>query len=294
LPVFNTDYFGDRKHLIPSSTSEHGDPTLYIDHADLLTEFAVQVYKKDLNLVMVGEPGSGKTDGWRYVAYECNMPFERLPYNEDSEPDMFLGIMQYDPVQGTYLDVGLLPEGWVNPGFLLSDEPNIAPEAIMQVYRSMNDSSRLLIVYKQKFMRHDYCFHAMAINPHWDFRNIGTKPLASADSRRLSFKWMPNPDNDQLRQIITHTVKKVDDVDIDRKLLDIIIKIGNDLREMSKNGTLPDFWTVAQEIKVARLIEDFGIEGAYSRAYFDYIDPEDARPAMKAIKSHVPYGTDWA
>lgn len=293
LPIFDSAFFGDRASLIPSSKSEHGDPTLYIDHAGLKTEFAVQVYKKDLNLVMVGEPGTGKTEGWRYMAYTCNMPFVRLAYNENSEPEHFLGLMQFNQTQGTFVLPGDLPENWILPGFLLSDEPNLAPEAIMQVYRMMNDSSRQLAVYKERFLRHDYCFHAMAINPHWDFRNIGAKPLASADSRRLAFMWMPNPDNEQLRAIITQTVKKLDDVTIDKKLLTIIIKIGEDLRQMSKLGTLPDFWTVSQEIKVARLVEDFGLEGAYRRAYFNYIDPQDAAPAMKAIKSHVPYGSDW-
>jgi len=294
LPIFESSFFGERASLIPSSKSEHGDPSLYIDHAGLLDEFAVQVYKKDLNLVMVGEPGSGKTEGWRFVAWMVNMPFTRLSYNEASEPDMFLGLYEFDPAKGTYLNPGLLPTSWELPGFILSDEPNLAPEAIMQSYRSMNDSSRTLTVYKEEYKRHDYCFHAMAINPHWDFRNIGAKPLASADSRRLSFMWMPNPSTSQLREIISNTVLKLDGEAPPKALLDIIIKIGEDLRRMSKEGTLPDFWTVSQEIKVARLVDDFGIEGAYRRAYFNYIAPEDAESAMASIKSHVPYGSDWA
>jgi len=134
----------------------------------------------------------------------------------------------------------------------------------------------------------------MAMNPHWDFRNIGAKPLASADSRRMAFHWMPNPDKTQLAQILTQTLTKLDGVAPAKGLLDIIIAIGEDLRQMSKSGTLPDFWTVAQEIKVARLVDDFGLEGAYRRAYFNYLDPQDAEPAMAAIKSHVPYGCDWA
>ena len=294
LPIFRSDYFGERASLIPSAESEHGDPTLYIDHSNLMTEFAVQVYQKDFNLVVVGEPGSGKTEGVRWLAYTMNMPFERLPYTEDSESDQFLGMYQFDPTRGTYLDPGLLPEAWVLPGVLLSDEPNLAPEPIMQAYRSMNDSSRQLTVYKEKYMRHDYCFHIMAINPHWDFRNIGTKPLASADSRRLSFHWMPNPDASMAKEIISSTIKKLDGKAPERKLVTLIVKISQDLNEMSQQGTLPDFWTLSQDIKVARLVEDFGLEGAYRRAYFNYIDPQDAEPAMAAIKGHVPYGSEWA
>lgn len=293
LPIFDPSYFGERAELIPSAKNDHADPSLYIDHAGLLTEFAVQVYRKDLNLVAVGEAGTGKTEGVRYLAWRLQMPFERLSYNEASEPDQFLGLYQFDPTKGTYFEPGYLPLGWVSPGFLLSDEPNLAPEAIMQAYRSMNDSSRELVIYRERFRRHDYCFHIMAINPHWDFRNIGTKPLASADSRRLSFFWMPHPDKDMLRTIISTTVEKTDGAKPDAKLVTLIIKIGEDLRQMAKEGTLPDTWTVSQDVKVARLVEDFGLEGAYRRAYFNYIDPQDAEPAMAAIKSHVPYGSEW-
>jgi hypothetical protein len=295
LPIFDGAYFGENEALIPTAKSEHGDPTLYIDHANLLEEFAIMVYKRDLNMVIEGEPGTGKTDGWRYLAHRLNMPFVRLAYNEASEPDQFLGLYEFDPQKGTYLNPGMLPEWWTKQCFLLSDEPNTPDSnAIMQAYRSMNDSSRELIVYKERFKRHDYCFHAMAMNPHWDFRNIGTKPLASADSRRLSFFWMPNPDEKMLRTIISTTVERLTKVAPDKKVLDVMIKIGNDLRNMSKEGTLPDFWTVAQEIKVALLVEDFGLEGAYRRAYFNHISPDDAEAAMGAIKSHTPYGVDWA
>lgn len=294
LPIFDPSSFGEDSEFVPSALSEHGDPSLYIDHAGLLDEFAVSVYNKDLNLVLVGEPGTGKTEGVRWLAYTMQMPFMRLSYSELSEPEQFLGQQQFDPVKGTYFEEGLLPEWWQKVGFLLSDEPNLAPEAIMQSYRSMNDSSRTLTVYRKQYQRNDYCFHVMAINPHWDFRNIGAKPLASADSRRLTFMWMPNPDEAQLRAIINTAVEKIDGEAPRKELLDVIMKIGKDLRAMSKEGTLPDFWTVSQEIKVVRLVEDFGIEGAYRRAYFNYIAPEDAEPAMAAIKTHVPYGSEWA
>lgn len=294
LPIFRTDYFGDQAAKIPTPKSEYGDPTLYIDHAGLLTEFAVQVYKKDLNLCLVAEPGAGKTEGVRWIAYMLNMPFYRIAYTNDTDPDEVLGTYQYDPQKGTYLDLGTLPTIWQLPGVGLSDETNLGPEACVQSYRSMNDSSRILKVYKEEILRHDYHFHFQAINPHWDFRNIGAKPLASADSRRMSFFWMPNPDKAMMKKIITQTVQKLDGEAPPKELVDLIVKIGEDLREMSKEGTLPDFWTVSQEIKVARLVDDFGLEGAYRRAYFNYIDPQDAEPAMASIKSHVPYGSDWA
>lgn len=308
LPIFRTDFIPEEhRHLIPSSSAENGDPSLYIDHNGLLAEFAVMVYKLDLNLCLDGEPGSGKTEGVRHIAWQMNLPFRRLTYNEGSEMEQYLGLYQYGPytrinkhtgeeeeVIGTHLVPGLLPQAWVEMGITLSDEPNLAMEAIFQSYRSMNDSSRTLQVYNEPFMRNDYQFHVMAINPHWDFRNIGAKPLAAADSRRLAFFWMSDPSDDMKREIITKSLDKLDGTVLNPAVLKAIMEAGKDLRQMAKDQELPDFWTLSQEIKVARLVEDFGLEGAYRRAYFNYIDPQTTETAMNMIKSHIPYGSDWS
>ena len=306
LPIFRTDFFSEEDQaLIPKSGSDYGDPALFIDHDNVEVEFAVQCYTKDMNLVFIGEPGCGKTEAGRYIAWRLNVPFRRLTYNESSDPDQFLGMYQYGPhpevqsdgsvkeVVGTYFDKGDLPIAWESLGVTLSDEPNIAPEAIVQGYRSMNDSSRELVIYHHRFRRHDYCFHLMAMNPHYDFRNIGAKPLASADSRRLAFHLMHPPTPDQIKAIVTRAVKTLDDADVDPQVLNIIVKANEDLREMSAQNTLPDFWNVSQDVKVARLVPDFGLEGAYRRAYFNYIDPETAKLAIDMVMTHVPSGFAW-
>ena len=62
LPIFQTDYFGDRADLIPDpNASGTADPSLYIDHSGLLEKFAVMSYKLDQNLLLTGEPGTGKS-----------------------------------------------------------------------------------------------------------------------------------------------------------------------------------------------------------------------------------------
>lgn len=304
LPIFDTAFFSEEEQSrIPKSGSDYGDPSLFIDHDNILVEFAVQSYTKDLNLCLIGDPGSGKTEGARFVAWELNMPFDRITYNEDTDPDEVLGFHHFGEhevvaddgsvktVTGTYFKMGILPRAWQKMQVLLSDEPNIAKEAIVQSYRSMNDSSRELIVAGEKFRRHDYCFHIMAMNPHYDFRNIGAKPMASADSRRLSFHFVSPPNDEQIKQILTRAIKTLDKgASIDPEVMKIIIAAGRDLRQMVKDNLLPDFWTTSQEVKVARLVPDFGILGAYRRAYFNYIDPQTTEVAMRAIESHIPSG----
>ncbi len=295
LPIFETDYFGDRAELIPDPhQSTTSDPSLYVDHAGLLEEFAVQCYVLDMNLALTGEPGTGKTEGANYLAWMLNMPFVRLAYTSASEPDHFLGTPQYSAEKGTYFQPGLLPRNWTQPTILLSDEMNLPEEAIQEAYRSMNDSARLLQVYGNNFYRHDYCFHLGAMNPAHDFRNLNAKPFASANSSRWSWKEVPNPTEEQVRGIIARSFEKLEGRPIDKNHLNVIVKIGEDLREASRQGELPDFWTLRQELKVARLIPYFGVQGAYDRAYFFYADPATRALGEKVITSIVPPGADWA
>ena len=306
LPIFQTDYFGDRADLIPDpNASGTADPSLYIDHSGLLEKFAVISYTLDQNLLLTGEPGTGKSEGAAWLAWMMNMPFVRLPYNESSEPDQFLGSPQYgdtgevDPVTGqailgTYFKPGILPTNWMEPCVLLSDEINLPTEAIQQAYRSGNDSSRILQVYGNTYKRHDYCFHVAALNPSHDFRNIGAKPMASADSSRYVFHHMPNPSPEMIRKVLTTTVERLDHEVPDPHLITTIINIGEDLRAMSREGKLPDFWTLRQEVKVARIAPFFGLKGAYGAAYLDYVDTNVRELCETAIRSHLPSGPSWA
>jgi MoxR-like ATPase len=234
-----------------------------------------------------------------------NMPFVRLAYNESSEPDQFLGAPAYgdtgkvDPVTGsailgTYFKPGILPTNWMEPCVLLSDEINLPTEAIQQAYRSGNDSSRVIQVYGNTYRRHDYCFHMAALNPAHDFRNIGAKPMASADSGRYVFHHMPNPSPDMIRKVLNATVERLDHVLPDPLLVTTIINIGEDLRAMSRDGKLPDFWTLRQEVKVARIAPFFGLKGAYDAAYLDYVDKNTRELCETSIRSHMPSGPDWA
>ena len=287
LPVFRTDYFSPEEQALIPKTGSDAHPELYVDHAHLLWEFAAQSYSCDFTLTLVGEPGSGKTEGVRWLAWMLNMPFVRLGFTGYSEPEQFLGMYQASPERGTYLEPGFLPERWTREGFLLSDEFNTAPEEIVQSYRSMNDSSRMLHIYREVFWRHDYCFHLMAVNPDWDFRNIGAKPLSDADTSRLSFMWMPQPDEKLLRKIIAGSVAKISGHEMDPDKLEQILAIGKDMRASSEQGTLSRSWTPRQEVKVGLLARYYPLDIAYRRALLDFISPAEQEVALTFIKSHI-------
>ena len=291
LPVFRDDYIGvERLPLIPGrNPNDDFDPERYTDHQNLLAEFALTSYLHDMNLCLIGEPGVGKTEFAKYLGFLMNLPVVILSYNESSDPDNYLGAPGFDPEKGTYFKPGPLPINWELPGIGLSDEPNTGCDAIMQSYRSMNDSSRMLRVYDQLYYRHPYHFHLMAMNPAWDFRNIGTKTMASADTRRLSFFEVAQPDQETSKAIIKRAVD-----DVAPEVLQCIVQVSDELKEAGRQGTIPDAWSIAQDIKVANLAADYGLTEAYKRAYLFAIDPDQRANALKLIASRIPYGVDWA
>jgi ABC-type dipeptide/oligopeptide/nickel transport system ATPase component len=288
-PIFETDFFGDYAADIPQATQEEGDPSLYVDHFGLMTRFLSVSWTRDQTLALIGEPGSGKTTGARYLSWLMNMPFVHIQYTESTEPEEVLGMPGIKDGD-TFIDPGSLPLAWQRPCLLLSDEVNLSQEAILQAYRSMNDSNRRLVVYGQGFDRNDYCFHLVAMNPAHDYRNIGAKEMASADVRRMSYFNVPKPTPDQMKSIIKTNVDKIDGVDLPMSVINVIVSIAEDLQEAAKQAKIPHHWTLSQDIKVARLALDWTLDEAYKIAYFDYIDPKQAEVVMKMIATKIPKG----
>lgn len=290
FPIFRTDFFSDEEQeMIPKAGDPNADPSLYVDHTGLLAKFVTVSYARDMQLCYVGEPGSGKTNGVRWLAWQMNMPFHRIQYNEYTEPEQALGLQQ---VRGgeTIFEPGFLPRNLQKPCHVLSDEYNLPQEGIQQFYRELLDDSRELTIYGHRFRRHDYCFHHMAINPSWDYRNIGAKEMASADVRRLTFHWMNMPDRATCAGIIGKALDKMDGEKLTSVQLKALLDVSEDLREMVKQGKLPHHWTLSQDIKVARLAIDWPLIDAYKIAYLDYLDPQTASVAESTIKSRLPFG----
>lgn len=290
LPIFRTEWFSEEdQRLIPRAGDDNGDPSLYHDYSGLLEKFLIVVYKRDMPLCMVGEPGSGKTEGGRWLAAIMNMPFHRFSFNEFSEPEQFLGQMELRSGETVFIPKEL-PNAWVKSGLGLSDEFNLPMEGIVQIFRSMFDNSRELKLFGNTYTRDPFHFHLLAINPSWDARNIGAKELASADVRRLKYHKMPYPDEEMQKGIIRETLKKLADEALPTATITAIIKASADLREMSRQGKIPHHWTISQDVAVALLSLDMTLEEAYNTAYFDYIDPATASTAMQTIRNRFPNG----
>lgn len=287
LPIFEPDFFSEEERALIPQTGDDEHPELYVDHAGLLLTFAVETWKLDESLCLVGAAGNGKTEFGRYAAWRMQVPFRRLSITEFTEPEEFLGSSEYDPAKGTYFKPGRLPQAWGRPGVLVSDEFNVGPDAIHQAYRPLTDNSKQLVIDDAVFDRNAYCFHLLTQNPAWEMKNVGTKPLADADGNRLSFAWVPEPPAPLMRHIIKERCK-VDGYDVPEDTLKLISAIGKDIREFSEQGIFPGTWGIRQEVKVARKTAHYDIVTAYKRAVLDNVDPEVAKLVVSAIESHIP------
>lgn len=291
-PIFDWDLFSDDdKKLIPV-TGGQGNPELYVDYHDpgLLYQFFVEGYNLDETPVYVGPPGVGKTQAMRVLAWQSVMPFIRMQNDSDMDPDAVLGTPGYDPQRGTYFDPGIFPTWWQKVCVICDDEPNVAPESIWQVKRPLTDNSKELRIGNFVFPRNDYCFYAMCMNPSHDPRNVGTRELADADTSRLSFIGVEEPPPEIEAHIIKSYCKSLDDFDISDELVELVVRVGADIREMAKNQEIPFTWGTRNQIKVARKLRWYRPALAYKNAALNNMEESTAELILQAIASHTPGG----
>lgn len=293
LPIFDREFFTEEEQRrIPVTGKPFGKtgvPELYVDHNGLLMTFLKDAYSLDETLCLTGEPGNGKSQFGIYLAWMMQVPFEKFAIRPDMNVEDFIGHPSVDPAKGDYYVLGRLPRRWTRPGVIVSDEYNGGPDDVSFLYRDLLDSGVVRIDYEGGGMsleKNDYLFHLVTMNPAWDMRNIGTRELADADSSRLSFAWVAEPPEPIMRHILKTWCAR-DDYELPDRTLDKIIKIGRDIRELSKQGVFPGSWGLRQEIKVARKTAHYAnLEQAYRRASLDSLDPDVAAIIVQAIESY--------
>ena len=317
LPIFNPDYFlkkevqrvdaegrpvegeyvfvernADEAQLLLDSIPRPEDPEhpeLYVDTLGLLETFTVTVFGNRRPLCMVGEPGTGKTEFARYAAYMMQVPFTRLAVTEDTLPDEFIGHTGFSEGR-THFVRGRLPNAISEPGVVLSDEFNTGVDAIMQMYRSLNDASRSIFLEGEEdpgrrvVRQHEDCFHLLAINPAWDARNLGTRELADADVSRLKFMQVAEPSEDVIRDIVIGRLA-ANDLTVTPEDLNRMMLVRKDIKQMIVQSAIPFSWSIRQDVKVAEELVYFSGVTAYKRVLGDYLTPIAAGALNEAVKS---------
>lgn len=293
LPIYDSAFFDDSERTLIPKTGSDEHPELYVDHFGGVYGLGVAWIELDETPVLWGMAGVGKTELYRHMAWLMQVPYRRLSITASSEIDEVIGKLMYSPEKGTYFQYGRLPEAWQRPGVLCIDEPNVAQDpAVWHALRPLTDNSKQLVIDQNEhetIERHPDCYMGMAMNPAWDVRNIGALEIADADANRLFHTYIEMPPENIEREIIQERVK-LDNWELSREQLDMVMGIAKDVRNLSEAKELPITWAIRQQIKVARALRWFSPIVAYRRAAGDYLSPDALEILLDQVRAHWKEG----
>lgn len=290
LPIYRADYFESEEQVKIPSSSDDTLPGEYVDHSGLVFKVAVAWMELDETPALIGEAGNGKTELLRHIAWIMQLPFERITITASSEVDDLAGKFVFEDGE-TAFKYGRLARAWGKPNVLCLDEPNTGPNDVLQFIRPLIDNSKQLVLDQNKgeqIFRNDGCYLGMAMNPHFDYRNIGANPMADADNSRLLHLEVPLPPETVEREIVKSRLMVKDGWEIPDKLLDSVVAIARTLREMSHNNEVPFSWGIRVQIKVARLLHWFDFHDAYLMAMGSSVDEETRDKVISVVKANTP------
>lgn len=290
LPIFRKDIFTEEQQaLIPQAggPDDEAHPELYVDYAGLLYDYAVCSWELDWTHCLISDPGLGKTEFFRFVAWLKQNPFYRFSFTASTETDDMVGKLMFGDGKTFWLD-GRITIAYQTLCDSVCDELSLAPNECKQLLRSMMDNSKQLVLDQgtgTTVKRHPMGRMGIAINPPWDIRNLGSEDFADAETNRMTFTYVPYPDAAVEKHIIKTRCALIG-YEIPETKLDKLIKIGQDILEATKQGTFPGSWGIRQQIKVAQLTKFFSVDRAVNKAALEYYDPVVTDNVRQMIGTH--------
>lgn len=288
IPVFNPEFFDpDERAKIPR-TGDEEHPEDYVDHNGSVYKISVLWQALDETPAAWGEPGTGKTEIARHLAWLMCIPFYRISITGSSELDDLAGKMLFKKNE-TVFQYGRLSSAWQKHCVLILDEPNTGPPDVWALLRPLTDNSKQLALDMNEgeiLPRGDYTYFMMAMNPAWDAKNVGTNVIGAADASRLMHIEFNLPPEHIERQIIAKRVLH-DKWRIDRARLDFVMKVAKKIRTLCSRGELDITWAIREQIKVARALRWFSPVAAYRMAVADMLEPSQQKALLDQVESDI-------
>ncbi len=290
IPIFDPDTFSkDDLELIPQ-TGDDEHPELYFDHNGAVYKIAALWMELDETPAAWGQPGVGKTEVYRHLAWLMQVPFHRFSIKESTELYELEGGKEYSQDQGTYFRDGRFTRAWSSICVTVVDEPNLGRPDVWAFLRPCMDNSKQLVIDAdggRHVPRNDYCFLGLAMNPAWSPLNVGTSQIGAADASRLMHLEFGLPEEQIERNIVQNRVK-LDGWKLDRARLDMVMAVSNSVRELVSQGALSMSWGIRENIKVSRALRWFDPMTAYRMAAADYLEPGQQQAILDQVRSHLP------
>lgn len=131
-----TDWPEEDREYIPEDAKHH-----VIDH-DVVYPFVLAI-KNNMNTLLVGPTGSGKTSLCRLVAARLGMPYLRINGRQDMESDSLIGKPWVSNGSMEYM-LGELPKARQKGWFIAFDEPWKTPAGIQMTLQRMYERNGIL------------------------------------------------------------------------------------------------------------------------------------------------------
>lgn len=176
LPIRKTNSL--TKHLIPAKREYFIEEKRQEDFEDIYDSV-----NEHENILLVGEPGCGKSEFVLWLAAELSIPVVQVQGDgEMSVVDMVGGFQFNEDKKGTYWVDGIIPTALRQRCWILFDEINMTlPEVLSRLHSMMDDRRHLdLKEIGEILKRTDDTVIFGTMNPSEDGRHVGTKPLSPA------------------------------------------------------------------------------------------------------------------
>lgn len=272
------------KFLIP-------EKRFYILENDYVEEilYAIQQQQEagePWNVLLVGEPGTGKSELITFLCAELNIPLMQIQGDGEQSVADLVGCVAFNEDKGgTVWQDGKIPFALRHKCGLLFDEINgILPDVLMKTH-SMFDDRRILDL-KEHIIEEEIdgrtveipemvavpnetvCFGTM--NPHDTGRHVGTKPLSPALESRFHMKIEVDylsPDN-EVKMLEHRTgIKKAD--------AKKIVKVAQESRKAFRNQEVSTPIDHRMTTSWARLSQKFGLSRACLPTILNRLDEAD-------------------
>lgn len=290
LPIFTDSIFSEAAQAKIPRTGDKEHPDEYVDYYGGVYAVAVHTTKLKMAPAVWGEPGVGKTELFRHLAWMCGMPFERFTITGSSELDDLAGKPHFSPEQGTYFSYGRFVQAYQTICWLCVDEWNLGPKDVQQFFRPLIDNSKQLIMdlnVGETVLPTEHTYMGFAMNPAWDLRNVGAEVLADADTNRLMHIEVPLPDEDVELGIIQKHLSH-DGWQLNDSQIHLIKKSAEEIRGLIASGPLASLsWGLRPQIKVARALRYFSPVMAYRQAVANNLDPTTREILLDTVRSNA-------
>ena len=249
---------------------------------------AAKLVRDGVIVLLVGQPGTGKTEGIKQMCCDTRWPMTRFNGNQDVTMATFVGCYEARGGETVWID-GAVTRAMKEGHVLILDEVDHMPSECSSVLHAIMEPGGELVITDNG---------GEIVKPHPNFRIVATSNTAGfgdesgrhpaaqvQDAAFLSrfgavfhVDWMlPENEIDLIRATSG----------LDEKTAEKIVKVANDTRRAVANDEMLYPMTLRQTLGWASLIETLGVGGAFAVAVVNKLPPQDVTAFTEIAQRHL-------